>query len=132
MSTVAKGVLMALIRWILGALILFLDRLTAPQALTRPPEQQRLVDQSTEKLKLYQFEACPFCVKVRREVRRLGLNIEMRDVRTNPSFAKELNEGGGQYQVPCLRIEQDAGQVQWMYESSDIIQYLNDRFKPTV
>ncbi len=29
--------------------------------------------------------------------------------------------------VPCLKIEQ-AGEVTWMYESNDIISYLNQRF----
>ncbi|HAI96784.1 MAG TPA: glutaredoxin, partial [Methylococcaceae bacterium] len=36
-------------------------------------------------------------------------------------------EGGGKLKVPCLRIEED-GKVSWMYESSDIINYLEDRF----
>ena len=35
-----------------------------------------------------------------------------------------LKQGGGKTQVPCLRIEDSAGNVQWMYESDDIIQYL--------
>jgi glutathione S-transferase len=34
---------------------------------------------------------------------------------------------GGKLQVPCLRIEKD-GKVEWLYESSSIINYLNDEF----
>lgn len=29
--------------------------------------------------------------------------------------------------VPCLRIE-EGGEVKWLYESTDIIQFLNTRF----
>ena len=38
--------------------------------------------------------------------------------------AQALMLGGGKTQVPCLRIENADGQVEWMYESDDIIQYL--------
>jgi len=34
-------------------------------------------------------------------------------------------QGGGKTQVPCLRIEQAGGEVEWMYESDDIIRYLS-------
>ena len=35
----------------------------------------------------------------------------------------DLINGGGKGQVPCLRIDDGSGNVQWMYESDDIIQY---------
>jgi len=35
--------------------------------------------------------------------------------------------GGGKRKVPCLRIEED-GKTEWMYESNDIIAYLEQRF----
>ena len=38
-----------------------------------------------------------------------------------------LLNGGGKIQTPCLRIEQNA-RVQWLYESSAIIAYLEQRF----
>lgn len=38
--------------------------------------------------------------------------------------AQALLHGGGKTQVPCLRIEQADGSVEWMYESDDIIGYL--------
>jgi glutaredoxin len=119
---------MRLIRTVLGAIILFFDRLFVPKALERPPEQQKLIDARTAKLALYQFEACPFCVKVRRAIRRQGLKIELRDTLKNQQYARELLEQGGQRQVPCLRIERDDGSVQWMYESDDIISYLKKTF----
>lgn len=117
-----------LIRAVLGAAILFLDRLFRPRPLERAPELQKKIDAETAKLSIYQFVSCPFCVKVRRAARRLGLNIRYRDVNTDPAAEKELLAGGGEYQVPCLRIEKEDGSVQWMYESSDIIRYLETRF----
>lgn len=73
-------------------------------------------------LALYHFQSCPFCAWTRQELSPLGLDIELRDIRKNDAFRKELIRGGGKQQVPCLRIEQD-GQVRWLYESSDIVRY---------
>ena len=120
---------MTLIRLILGKIILWLDRVTSPRPLQRVATEQNRVDHETAKLKLYHFEACPFCVKARRAVKRLGLNIEMRDILKNNAYREELLAGGGQYQVPCLRIEANDGKISWMYESSDIVTYLDERFK---
>lgn len=115
-------------RAVMKVLILAYDRLLAPAPMQRPAEKQRLVDQETAQLALYHFEACPFCVKVRRHIRRLGLKIEMRDVKINRAFDKELVQGGGKFQVPCLRISKPGSADQWMYESSEINAYLNSRF----
>lgn len=122
---------MSLIRAILRFFILTFDRLFVPKALVRRPEDQMRVDSQTSKLALYQFEACPFCVKTRREVKRLGLKIELKDAK-RPEAAEELIQGGGSLQVPCLRIQEDDGTVRWMYESSDINEYLRKRFAPTL
>ena len=119
---------MKVIRWLLRRIILLVDSWFPPTPLKREPSAQSQVDQACAKLSLYQFEACPFCVKVRRAIKRLGLNIELRDAQNNAHFAEELLAGGGQRQVPCLRITEDNGQVRWMYESSDIVAYLESRF----
>ena len=37
-----------------------------------------------------------------------------------------LVQGGGKGQVPCLRIEAQPGQVQWLYESDDILAYIHN------
>ena len=119
---------MKLIRWILGRLILLLNALFAPKPMTRSAEAQQQVDAQTSKLKLYQYLACPFCVKTRRAIRRLGLNIETRDALHNPTYRAELETQGGKQQVPCLQITHDDGSVEWLYESSDVIAYLQSRF----
>ena len=77
---------------------------------------------------LYQFKACPFCVKTRRAMKRLGLKIELRDARDNAQWRQQLLLEGGQVQVPCLYIPEDGAAGRWMYESGDIIDYLEQRF----
>ncbi len=119
---------MRIIRLILGKLILFFNWVFTPRSVKRDPPAQALVDQQTASLTLYQYEACPFCVKVRRAMKRNGLNIETRDVKRSESAREELQAGGGKLKVPCLRIEDVQGQAEWMYESSDIISYLERRF----
>jgi glutathione S-transferase len=58
-------------------------------------------------------------------MRRRSLRIETRDAKRQADYRRELQEQGGQLKVPCLRIESDNGDVQWMYESSDIVRYLD-------
>ena len=119
--------MMRLIRFILGKIILFFDALFRPKALQRPAGEQLKVDEQAKKLALYHFMACPFCVKVRRHLPRRNIPVELRDVKRNKAFDKELVAQGGSFQVPCLRIENEEGTVRWLYESSDIIAYLDSR-----
>jgi len=117
-----------LIRWPLGQLILLIDFLTRPKAPDFAPQKRAEMDASTENMKLYQFQQCPFCVKTRRTIYKLGLNIELRDARNDPKWHQELINEGGRYQVPCLRLTKEDGSVEWIYESNEINQYLNQRF----
>ncbi|WP_043739556.1 glutaredoxin family protein [Thioalkalivibrio nitratireducens] len=116
------------LRAVLTPILLLGDKLTTPKSMERDPAEQAKVDAETRHLALYQFVACPFCVKTRRAIKRLGLNIELRDAQLDTEHRQALLEGGGKIQVPCLRIEHPDGRVEWMYESSDIIQYLEERF----
>jgi len=116
------------LRRILGPFILLLDKLTTPKGVVRPTDEQQRLDQDTRKMVLYQFRTCPFCIKVRRVNKRLSLNIETRDAQHDPDSREELLHGGGQIKVPCLKIQNDGGQTEWMYESNEIIQYLQQRF----
>lgn len=119
---------MQAIRWLLRIIILMIEKLFAPRGVERSREEQGKIDRQISRLSLYQFEACPFCVRVRFTLKRLSLPIEIRDAKNNPEYKNELMEKGGQYQVPCLKIENEQGAVQWLYESSAIIQYLESRF----
>ncbi|MFZ5482621.1 MAG: glutaredoxin family protein [Pseudomonadota bacterium] len=116
------------LRAILGPFLLLKERLTAPTGVVRTPEAQAAVDQACRQLALYQFATCPFCIKVRQELRRLSLNIELRDAQHDPIHRQALLDGGGKAQVPCLAITGANGQTRWLYESSDIIAYLRGQF----
>jgi glutaredoxin len=118
---------MKVIRWLLGRLILTLNVIFTPKSMQRTAEAQAAVDQEINNMALYQFSACPFCVKVRRSMKRLNLDIELRDAKNDPALSDELEQQGGRRKVPCLRIEEQ-GQVQWLYESNDIITHLETKF----
>lgn len=115
---------MKAIRWILGKIILGLDKLTAPAPMIRAVEEQKKLDEATAQLKLYQFHACPFCVKVRREIRRLNLKIELVDALHDKAAEERLINEGGKRQVPCLYIMNKDQSVTWLYESNAIMIYL--------
>ena len=115
---------MKLVRWLLGRIILFFDFIFTPRSKKRDPQAQQALDEVTANMALYQFKACPFCVKVRRAIKRNGMKIETRDAKDNEAYRNELANEGGKIKVPCLRIKED-GQVRWMYESSDIVAYLD-------
>jgi glutaredoxin len=118
---------MKFIRWFLGRVILLLNFVFSPKGVKRSQEAQTNADEKAQSMALYQFEACPFCVKVRRAMKRQSVNIELRDAKNDQQHREELETGGGRIKVPCLRIEKD-GQVEWMYESSDIVTYLEKEF----
>lgn len=115
------------IRLVVGPMLLLAERLTAPKGIIRTAAAQQAVDEQTGDLVLYQFRTCPFCIKTRRAIERLSLNIELRDTQKDERSRKEILQGGGEIKVPCLRIR-DGDHTRWLYESDDIIAYLNGRF----
>jgi glutaredoxin len=121
---------MSIIRAIIGAILLLLEALFSPKGIKRNPELQAQIDLETKKLTLYQFKSCPFCVKVRMAMKKRSLTIETRDAKRSDAAMAELLAGGGKLKVPCLKIEDASGNATWMYESSDIISYLDNRFMP--
>lgn len=119
--------LMKALRVGLGQLVILVDFLTRPSKRKRSQEAQAAVEASAKDLTLYQFHACPFCVKTRRTLRRLNVPVALRDAKNNELDRQTLLSEGGKIKVPCLRIEED-GQTVWMYESKVIIDYLEKRF----
>ena len=115
---------MTLIRWVLGLIILSLDYITRPKPVIRDKNSQEEINKLTKKMSLYQYKACPFCVKVRRNMRKYSLNIELRDAEGNSLNKKNLKNLDGKLKVPCLRIEKNKDNIQWLYESKEIINYL--------
>ncbi len=116
------------LRLILMPFMLLWAKLAMPKGIVRSAEAQQQIDRECEQLALYHFKTCPFCIKVRHEMARLSLPITLRDAQHDPKHREALLQGGGKVQTPCLRITDAQGQVQWMYESNDIIKYLQQRF----
>ncbi len=57
----------------------------------------------------------------------MKIEIPQKNIFSHPEFGAELISGGGKSQVPCLRIEAESGEIQWLYESNDIIRYLRNK-----
>jgi glutaredoxin len=116
--------LMSIIRWPIGQLILLINFIFSPKSPKRAVSEQAKLDEKTVGISLYQLPSCPFCVKVRRSIKREGLKIELRTISGNNDYRDELIREGGKRTVPCLRIEKEDGQVTWLYESSDVVAHL--------
>lgn len=118
-----------ILRRILTPFMLIYAALSKPRAIERDASEQQQVDAQCKGLTLYQFAACPFCIKVKKEMHRLALPIAQLNVQKDPDARAELLAGGGRVKVPCLKIEQADGNVEWMYESDEINRYLKQRFE---
>jgi glutaredoxin len=81
----------------------------------------------SETYTLYHYPSCGFCARVRRFLDETGMTIELRNIHADPQALFDLKSGGGRTTVPCLRIQRDRGEVEWLYESLDIIDYLRSR-----
>ena len=76
-------------------------------------------------MKLYIYETCPYCIKVRNTLKELGYK-EGKDIilldANKEENANELIELGGKLQVTFL-IDGET----MMYESSDIMEYIREK-----
>ncbi len=78
-------------------------------------------EQPPELLELYNFEASPYCRKVREALCELNLDYEVHNVAKKSARRPELVARGGKMLVPYL-IDPNTGTE--MYESDDIVAYL--------
>lgn len=116
------------VRALVGPVMLLGNRITRPKGMVRTDAAQQAVDARTAQLALYHFPTCPFCLKARRAMHRLSLNIELRNAQHDSIHREALLAGGSKIQTPCLRITDAQGQNIWLYESRDIIAYLEREF----
>lgn len=75
-------------------------------------------------LTLYYRPTCGFCRRVLAVVDRLAINVELKDI-TEDSVVTELEALAGSLKVPYLV---DASQSLAMYESDDIVDYLQKNY----
>jgi glutaredoxin len=116
------------LRLVLGPVMLLKERLTQPKGMQRDAASQAAVDLQCQSLALYQFNTCPFCIKVRQEMRRLSLPIEKRDAQHHVANRDELQQGSGATKVPCLKITAANGETRWLQDSNAIVAHLRERF----
>ena len=116
------------VRIVLGPVVLLREAITRPAGIKRSAADQQQVDQQCRALALYQYKTCPFCSKVRQEISRLSLTIARMDAQPDGDNRDALLRQGGQAKVPCLRITDDQGNSQWLYDSARITAYLQGRF----
>ena len=93
--------LLKLVREGLGRIIVALDYVFSPTPIMRDTASQIALDKACIDFRLYQFYACPFCIKTRRHIRKLNLKIKTLSAQTK-SGREELRAGGGKVQVPCF------------------------------
>ncbi len=125
-----KALLLKIFREGVGGLMAFVSYLTSPRKIKRDSEAQLEVNKQAESMSIYQYFACPFCIKTRRTVHRLNIPLEYRDAQVRGGEHRNtLEQEGGAIKVPCLRID-NADETTWLYESNEIVAYLNQQFDP--
>lgn len=96
--------------------------------MRRDDADQQSIDAETRRLKLYEMPSCPYCCKVRRSMRQLGLDIPSVDIGRDDDAYNALLDATNETQVPCLYIHDDGTEPRWLFESNDIVAYLQRRF----
>ncbi len=89
---------MSIIRLILGKLTFFFNWAFPLTGIKRDSQVQSKIDLQTARLKLYQYRACPFCVKVRQPMGRQSLTIEKWDVKRSDSARDKLAGGWREFE----------------------------------
>ncbi|TVZ40157.1 glutathione S-transferase-like protein [Alteromonadaceae bacterium 2753L.S.0a.02] len=83
---------------------------------------------TTQSVTLYYSPTCGYCYRVLNAIEAMNLKIATENIRFNNEARVELYKGGGKTQVPALRIKDAEGKIHWMYESLDIIEFLETQF----
>ena len=79
-------------------------------------------------LKLYMRNGCGFCVMVIREIKRLGISVEPKNIWEDEQANQDVLANTGAKVVPVLYYEDNEGNAHWMPESIDIIYFLRKHF----
>ncbi|MDQ6955842.1 MAG: glutathione S-transferase N-terminal domain-containing protein [Mariprofundaceae bacterium] len=126
-----KAILLKIFREGVGGLMALVSFLTSPRKIKRSQEAQNTINEQVKSMSMYQYFACPFCIKTRRTVHRLNIPLEYRDAQVRGGEHRNtLEKEGGKIKVPCLRID-EGDKTTWLYESNAIVEYLNQQFNST-
>lgn len=102
---------------------------TRPAKIERSEQERRELAQQARCIALYDYKGCPSSIKTQREIYRLNIEIECRDIGKSQVHRDNLLSGLGCLKAPCLRVE-ERGKVQWIDEPEQIVHYLHERFGP--
>jgi glutathione S-transferase len=87
---------------------------------------ERLGPRPERPVVLYEFEACPYCRKVREALSALDLEADVRPCpKGGTRFRPDVRKAGGKEQFPYL-VDPNSGKE--LYESSDIVRYLFEAY----
>lgn len=79
-------------------------------------------------LELYQKESCPYCAKVRKKMEELDIDYICRTSLKGSKKREILKKLGGQEMIPFLVDTSEPNNLVMMYESEDIIAYLEKKY----
>lgn len=116
------------IRRAVDSLFSLFDWLFRPQPVVRTELEARKLAKATSAMALYDYKGCPASRKARREIYRLNLEIERRDIGKCTIHQDNLLAEFGKLKAPCLRVE-EKGVVRWLDEPEAIVHFLNERFE---
>ena len=74
---------------------------------------------------LYYKPTCPYCQDVLDAAEKMGLELKLLNINSDPALGEELVSCGGKRQVPYLVDEMREIE---MYESEDIIEHLKKHY----
>lgn len=84
--------------------------------------------ESAPSLAVYISRFCGYCYRVLSAVQRLDAEVEVRDVTLHPELRQDIIAATGRRTVPVLKIEHGDGREEWMFESREIVRYLEQHF----
>ncbi len=80
------------------------------------------------KTTLYHMGHCPYCKTVKKVIKKLNIKMDYKDLDLHEKLRKELINGGGKQQVPCLHISEKGKSDVWLYESQAIIEFIKRNY----
>ncbi|AFZ73623.1 glutathione S-transferase N-terminal domain-containing protein [Natronobacterium gregoryi] len=75
---------------------------------------------------LYDLPGCPFCAKVRTKLEELDLEYDVIEVPRSHADRTDVEDVSGQTGVPVITDETQG--VEGLYESDDIVEYLEETY----
>jgi glutaredoxin len=116
-------------RRLAGLTVNLIGWFSRPTPIERSPQERKFLAGEIRRLRVYDYPGCPSSLRVRQALLRLNLDIQYCDIRKCQIHRDNLLAEFGRVHAPCLRIEEGPG-VRWLGDSTQIVDYLNQRFDP--